>query len=400
MSDEADPPGEHSSGTLHIFLLAVEESGDQLGAALMRALRQRTGKAVRFSGVGGHKMAAEGLVSLHSIDDFSIMGVSAIPARLPRIVRHLRETLRAVRELRPDALVVIDSPGYSLWVAQFVRRKNRGIKIIDYVSPSVWAWRPSRARSMRRYIDHVLALLPFEPEAHRKLGGPPCSYVGHPIVEQISQFRPNADEALRRDGKPPVLLALPGSRSGEIRRLAPIFGRAIGMVQDRIGPLEVIVPAPPHHVDRVAAETAAWPVQPRIVTEQADKLAAFRVARAALAKSGTVTLELALAGVPMVAAYKISAFDAFLARRLINVPTVILANLVLGEIVVPELLQEQCTAEALAATLVPVIQDTPERKRQLEAFARLDGILQIGAAAPGLRAADIVLAEIASARVF
>jgi lipid-A-disaccharide synthase len=394
MTGDIGRAAEAASGPLKIFLVAVEESGDQLGAALMRALRQRLGNGVQFAGVGGRKMAAEGLASLHSTDDFSIMGVTAIPRRLPAILRHLRETLRAVREQRPHALVVIDSPGYSLWVAHYVRRADPTIKIIDYVSPSVWAWRPSRARSMRRYVDHVLALLPFEPEVHRRLGGPPCSYVGHPIIEQVAQFRPNAEEARRRLAAPPVIVVLPGSRSGEIQRLAPIFGETIGRVCDRLGPLEVVVPVAPHLLERVNAATASWPVRPRIVTEQADKQAAFRIARAALAKSGTVTLELALAGVPMVVAYKVSAIDAWVMRRVATVPSVVLANLVIGENVVPELLQEECTSERLAAALVPVIEDTAERRRQVEAFARLDGIMQIGAAAPALRAADIVLAEL------
>jgi lipid-A-disaccharide synthase len=389
LSRQSDRP----AGMLKVFLVAVEESGDQLGAALMRALRQRAGDAVQFSGVGGRRMAAEGLASLHSTDDFSIVGFSAVPRRLPKIWWHYRQTLRAVRAGQPDILVIIDSPGYSLHVARAVRRQNPRIKIIDYVSPSVWAWRPSRARSMRRYIDHILALLPFEPEVHRKLGGPPCSYVGHPIIEQVAQFRPTAEETRRRSAPPPILVVLPGSRSGEIHRLAPVFGEAVARVRERVGPLELILPTAPHLLERVTAEVASWPVRPRIVTEQADKLAAFRVARAALAKSGTVTLELALAGVPMATAYKGSALDAWLARRLVNVPSIILANLVIGENVVPEFLQEECTPERLAGALVPLIEDSPERRRQIEAFARLDGIMQIGAAAPASRAADIVLAE-------
>ena len=378
------PPG------LKVFLVAVEESGDQLGAALMGALRRRT-SAIAFSGVGGRKMSAEGLVSLHSTDDFSIMGFTAIPQRLPAIVRHLRQTLRAVRAQRPDVLIVIDSPGYTQWVARFVRRADPSIPIVGYVSPSVWAWGPSRARSMRRYIDHVLALLPFEPEVHRRLGGPPCSYVGHPIVEQIAQLRPAPDELERREARPPVLLVLPGSRSGEILRHGAIFGDAIGRVHDRLGAFDVVVPTVPHLLDQVTGTIASWPVRPRVVTDHAEKLAAFRIARAALAKSGTVTLELAVAGVPMVAAYKVSAFDAWLGRRLVSVPSAILANLVIGENVVPELLQEACTPERLAAALIPVIENTPERRRQVEAFTRLDAIMEIGAGAPASRAVDIVL---------
>ncbi len=382
------------AGPLKLFLVAVEESGDQLGAALMRALRQRLGSKVEFSGVGGRKMQAEGLASLHPVDDFTIIGVSAVPRLLPLAWKRLRQTLKAIDELKPHGLIVIDSPAYSLWVAYFAKRANPAMTVIDYVSPSVWAWRPGRARSMRGYVDHVLALLPFEPDAHRRLGGPPCSYVGHPIVEQAASFRPDEAERQRRAAAPPVILALPGSRSGEIARLAGIFGEAIGLTRDRLGPMEVVVPAPPHLADRVRELTSSWPVIPRIVTDHSEKLATFRIARAALAKSGTVTLELALAGIPMVAAYRVSAFDAFIARQLIRVPSVILANLVIGENVVPELLQENCTPPRLAEALELLIRDTPDRQRQIEAFNRLDEILQIGAAEPARRAADIVIAEI------
>jgi lipid-A-disaccharide synthase len=380
-------------GPLKLFLVAVEESGDQLGAALMRALRQRLGAGVTFSGVGGRKMQAEGLASLHPVDDFTIIGFTAVPRLLPIAWKRLRQTLRAIVGANPHALIVIDSPGYSLWVAYFAKRANPALKVIDYVSPSVWAWRPGRARSMRRYIDHVLALLPFEPEAHSRLGGPPCTYVGHPIVEQATSFRPDAAERQRRDAAPPVIVALPGSRSGEITRLAGVFGEAIGLIRDRTGPMEVVVPVPTHLADRVRAAVASWPVAARIVTDHSEKLAAFRTARAALAKSGTVTLELALAGVPMVAAYRVSALDAWLTRRLVSLPSVILANLVIGENVVPELLQEDCTPQRLADALEPLIRDTPARRRQIEAFSRLDAIMQIGTAAPARRAAEIVLAE-------
>src|SRR5262249_11192672 len=246
--------------------------------------------------------------------------------------------------------------------------------IVEYVSPSVWAWRPGRARVIRAYIDHILALLPFEPEVHRRLGGPPCTYVGHPLIQEIGDLRPSGAEAQRRLATPPVLLVLTGSRMGEIKRLLSTFAGAVGLVREQIGPLEVVVPTVPHLVDPITASTAQWPVRPRIVVEEADKRAAIRIARAALAKSGTVTLELALAGVPMVGAYKVSAIEYLLAGRAIvrRLPSIILANLVLGENVVPQLLQHDCTAQNLACALTPLFGDTPQRRRQLEAFIRLD----------------------------
>jgi lipid-A-disaccharide synthase len=393
MTAQASRPAGDRSG-LEIFLVAAEESGDRLGGALMRALQQRASVPVRFSGVGGREMTAAGLDSLLPIDDFSIIGFAAIPRRLPRVLHHLITTVRAVLKRRPHALVIIDSPGYTLWVARFVHWFDSSIPIVDYVSPSVWAWRAGRAKSMRGYIDHVLALLPFEPGVHQRLGGPRCSYVGHPLIEEVARLRPNESEAMRRRAEPPVVLAMPGSRSGEVDRLAAIFGETLALVQQRVGPIEVVVPTVAHLLPRVKKATATWPIQPRIVVEQADKQAAIRIARAALAKSGTTTLELAVAGVPMVAAYKVSALEGRVIQRLVQVPSYILANLVIGENVVPELVQEECTPERLADALVPLIGDTPQRRKQVDAFSWLDSIMEIGSRAPAARAADIVLGSI------
>ena len=374
----------------HVFLVAGEDSGDRLGAALVAAIRRRAPNA-RFSGVGGPQMAAQGIASLFPLGDLAIIGFAAIPAALPKILRRIRETADAVVAARPDVLVIIDSPEFTHRVARRVRAQAPTILIIDYVCPSVWAWRPGRARAMRGYVDHVLALLPFEPEAVRKLGGPDCTYVGHPLGERAGRLRPNPDDVRRRVADPPVLLILPGSRGSEIRRMAGVFGDAAALVAARAGALEVVVPAVPRLGAAVKATVAAWPIPARVVTDPDEKDAAFRVARAALAKSGTSTLELAVAGIPMVAAYKVSLFEEAVARLLLKVDTVILANLVLGENVVPQLLQRDLTPQNLAAALIPLLGDNPERRRQIEAFARLDRLMQIGEAAPSDRAAAVVL---------
>jgi lipid-A-disaccharide synthase len=372
-------------------MVAGEESGDRLGAALMRALKERLDGAVQFAGVGGREMAREGLASPFPIDDLAIIGFAAIPRRLPVILRRIRETADLVLAGRPDVLVIIDSPEFTHRVARRVRTAAPAIPIIDYVSPSVWAWRPGRARAMRSYVDHVLALLPFEPEAHRRLGGPPCTYVGHPVIEELTQLRPDAEEARRRLAEPPVVLVLPGSRSGEIRRLLGTFGEAMAIVAARRAPPEIVLPTLPHLLERIKAATAGWTVAPRVVTEAADKQAAFRRARAALAKSGTVTLELALAGVPLVAAYKVSLIEEIVGRLAIKVSTAILPNLILGESVVPEFHQRMCTPQNLADALIPLLSDGPERSRQIDAFGRLDAKLNCGAASPSRHAAEIVL---------
>jgi len=363
------------AGRLAVFLVAAEESGDRLGAALMDALARQHSGALSFAGVGGGAMAAAGLESLFPIEELTIIGLASIPRRLAMILRRIRQTAAAIIAARPDVLVIIDSPDFTHRVARRVRAAAPSIPIVDYVSPSVWAWRPGRARAMRAYVDHVLAILPFEPAVHRKLGGPPTTYVGHPLAEQVKALRPDA-----------------GSRPAEIRRLLGPFGAALELVRHRAGNIELMLPSIAAVLQEVRNATVDWPVAPRVIVDPEEKLRAFRVARAALAASGTVTLELALAAVPTVAAYRVAGWEAAIARRLIRVPSVILANLVLGENIVPELLQDACVPERLAAALFPLLCDGPERRRQLEAFARLDQIMEIATAQPSRRAAEIVLA--------
>ncbi len=380
---------------MNFFIVAGEESGDRLGAALIAALRRARPNA-RITGVGGSHMAAEGVPSLFPLGDLAIIGFSAILSSLPRILRRITEVADAVIAANPDVLVIIDSPEFTHRVARKVRARAPHIRIVDYVCPSVWAWRPWRARAMRSYVDQVLALLPFEPAAMQRRGGPPTDFVGHPLAERVSELRPDAEEARRRLSDPPLLLVLPGSRGGEIRRMAEVFGATLGYVATHAGALEVVVPSVPRLEGAVREAVASWPtkswpVPVRIVTDTAEKHRAFRQARAALTKSGTSTLELALAGVPMVAAYKVSWPEEMVGRLLINVQSYILANLVVGTNVVPQFLQYQCTPEALGGALVPLLSDTPERRLQIEAFARLDRIMDIGGIAPSDHAAALVL---------
>jgi lipid-A-disaccharide synthase len=381
-----------------IFLIATEESGDRLGAHLMKVLRQCLGGAVQFEGVGGRSMAREGLTSLFPVEELSIIGLAAVVRQLPKVLRLIRETVGAVMRAQPDILVIIDSPDFTHRVARRVRTRDPSIPIIDYVSPSVWAWRPGRARAMRAYIDHVLALLPFEPEEYRRLHGPPCSYVGHPLTEQLSTLRPGVEEQKRRNEAPPVLLVLPGSRRSEIRHHMAVFGEALDRLQAEGASFDLILPTMPHLLEAVREGVEGWKVKPRIVVGEQEKRAAFRIASAALAKSGTVTLELALAGVPMVTAYRTGAIEAWILMRAINVKSVILANLVVGENVVPEFLQQDCTPENLARGLREILTDSPSRRRQVEAFAKLDGIMSTGNQPPSVRAADIVLTTLRKAR--
>ncbi len=381
-----------------VFLIATEESGDRLGANLMKVLRQRLGGAVRFEGVGGRAMAREGLISLFPIEELSIIGLAAVVKQLPKILRLIRHTAEAVTEASPDVLVIIDSPDFTHRVAKRVRASDPRIPIVNYGSPSVWAWRPGRARAMLTYVEHVMALLPFEPETYRRLNGPPCSYVGHPLTEQLAQLRPGPAEAQRRDEAPPVLLVLPGSRRSEIRHHMAVFGQTLARLRDEGVAFEPVLPTMPHLQEAIAEALKAWPVQPRVVIGEKEKRAAFRIAHAALAKSGTVTLELALSGVPMVTAYRTGSIEAWILRRAIKVNSVILANLVIGDNVIPEFLQQDCTPEKLADGLREVLGDSALRRKQIEAFAKIDEVMSTGNQPPSARAAEIVLATMRKAR--
>jgi len=378
----------------HIFLVAGEHSGDALGAKLMTALNERSEAPLVYSGVGGEQMREMGLRSLFPLSDVAVMGPLAILRQLPRLVRRVYQTVDAALAASPDLVVIIDSPEFTHPIAKRIRRKCPDVPIINYVSPSVWAWRPGRARKMRGYVDHVLALMPFEPEEHARLGGPPCSYVGHPLVEQDAWIRSLDPAGLAQrlgiDRAKPVLVVLPGSRATEVRRLMAPFGETIARLRAQGHDPQVIIPAVSWLRPQIEEALAGWPVRARIIEGAEDKFRAFRLADAALAASGTVTLELGLAGTPMVVGYKVDAVAASL-RFLLNVPSIVLANLVLQDNAFPEFVQQDCTPEKLSTALAPLLADTPERARQREAVARVRAILRAPGDQPSARAAEVSL---------
>jgi lipid-A-disaccharide synthase len=380
--------------TRRIFIVAGEHSGDLLGGKLMAALKAKSETPIVFSGVGGETMEAEGLQSIFPLADVAVMGPLAILARLPKLVRRVYQTVDAGLKSDPDCVVIIDSPEFTHPVAKRIRKRKPLIPIVDYVSPSVWAWRPGRARKMRPYVDHVLALLPFEPEAHQRLGGPPCSYVGHPMIEKLDWINSldQQELAARLGLRPnlPVLVVLPGSRPTEVRHLMQPFGETAARLRERIGEIEIIIPVVESVRPLIEEGLGDWPVRPRLISGESDKFKAFRLATAALAASGTVTLELGLAGVPMVVAYRVDRLAASL-RLLLNVPSVVLANLVIGENVFPEYIQEDCTPEKLSAALEPLFSDTPERRKQLAGLATIADRMLLEGTTPSECAANEVM---------
>ncbi|MCB1312247.1 MAG: lipid-A-disaccharide synthase [Sedimentitalea sp.] len=383
---------------MRVFLIAGEPSGDRLGGALMAGLRQLV-PGIAFDGIGGPQMQAEGLVSRFAMDELSVMGLAEVLPRIAQLKRRIAETAQAVIETLPDVLITIDSPDFCLRVAWQVKAAS-SIRTVHYVAPSVWAWRPGRAAKMARVIDQVLALLPFEPP-YMEAAGMACDFVGHPVVaepqasaDEIAAFRDRFGLADR-----PFLLALPGSRRGEVTRLAPVFGAALGELLRESPDLRLVVPAAGSVAGLVRAEVAGWPGDPVILDPaehpepeaQSWKRAAFRGAEAALAASGTVSLELAAAGTPMVVAYKLNWLTWQLARRMVRLETYTLVNLVSETRAVPECIGPECRPEVIVPRLRAVLA-APEA--QAAAMRLTMQRLGQDGEPPGLRAARAVLARL------
>ena len=387
-----------------LFLIAGEPSGDQLGAALIAGLRQLAAD-VRLDGVGGPAMAAQGFASRFPMEELSVMGVTEILPRLPTLLRRIRETAAAIVEARPDAVIGIDSPDFCLRVDARARAALPGLRVMHYVAPSVWAWRPGRAAKMARVVDHVLALLPFEP-SYMEAAGMTCDFVGHPAAA-VPQATPAEVAAVRAGlGLAPdqrLLVVLPGSRRGEAARLAPIFAETLRRLRAADPSLAAVVPTVGPTTELVAAlmppDAAGWPrlLDPRgLPAAEADarKRAAFAAADAALAASGTVSLELAAAGTPMVIGYRVSWLTGEVARRLLRIDTATLVNLVTETRVVPERFQRDCTPDRLAPDVARLLNDPAAAAAQRAAADAAMVLLGRGGEPPGLRAARSVLGRL------
>jgi len=379
---------------LTLFLIAGEPSGDVLGARLMAALKAMADRPVRFVGVGGERMIAEGLESLFPMAELAVMGVLAALPRLPRLIARIDQTVTAIRDVHPDAIVTIDAPGFCFRVGKRLRRGDhpvRDIPLIHYVAPSVWAWRPGRARKVARFLDHLLALLPCEPPWFER-EGLPCTFVGHSVVEGGAD-RGDGPGFRARHGLAPetrLIAVLPGSRTSELRWLLPDFRGALERLAARYPGLTAVVPVVPHLAGQVRAAVAGWPLPVLVVEGDADKYDAFAAAEVALAASGTVALELALARLPAVIAYRLNAVAGEIYRALISTKYVCLVNILHGREVVPELLQEKCRPDRLAAAVSRLLDDPAARQAQVEALVAVDGWLGAGGPPPSRRAAEVV----------
>ena len=379
----------------NVFIIAGEASGDALGANLMKALIKKTGGKINFHGVLGEKMlkagAKAGAISIFPMSDLSVMGLTEVLPKLPTIMGRIKQTVQAIVQTKPDVIVTIDAPDFCFRVAKKIKKLNPHIPIVHYVAPSVWAWRPGRAKKIAKFVDHLLCLLPFEPKYFTDVGMN-ATFVGHPVIE--SKIGGGDGEDFRKRHSisefAPLLMVLPGSRAGEISRLLPVFGEAVGLLKHTYPQVETVVVTLSVTHDKVSSVAKSWSVKTTIVGED-EKSDAFAASDVALAASGTVALELAMAELPSVIAYKMAPLTAFLAKRLIKAKFANIVNLVLDRPAIPELLLENCNPDKLAAEISELFDSQNARTNQRKAYSEAMAMLGLGTISPGNRSADVVL---------
>jgi len=384
-----------NSTSPNIFIIAGEASGDALGANLMKALIKKTGGKINFHGVLGEKMlkagSKAGAESIFPMSDLSVMGLTEVLPKLPTIMGRIKQTVQEIVQTKPDVIVTIDAPDFCFRVAKKIKKLNPNIPIVHYVAPSVWAWRPGRAKKIAEFVDHLLCLLPFEPKYFSDVGLS-ATFVGHPVIE--SRIGGGDGEDFRKRHSisefAPLLMVLPGSRAGEISRLLPIFGEAVGLLKHTYPQVETVVVTLSVTHDKVSSVAKSWSVKTTIVGED-EKSDAFAASDVALAASGTVALELAMAELPSVIAYKMAPLTAFLAKRLIKAKFANIVNLVLDRPAIPELLLENCNPDKLAAEISELFDSQNARTNQRKAYSEAMAMLGLGTISPGNRSADVVL---------
>lgn len=378
---------------LRLAVIAGEVSGDLLGADLVRALKPMVDGPVELVGVGGEGLEAEGLHSLFDYSELSIMGIAQVLARLPRLIRRIGQTARAVIAAKPDALLIIDSPDFTHRVARKVRKALPDLPIVNYVCPSVWAWKEERAPAMRSYVDHVLAVLPFEPEVMKRLQGPPTTYVGHRLASDGNVLAVRSAQLAKQDGAAATCLLLPGSRASEITRLLPDFAGTMQDLRRRNPDMRFLLPTVPRQEALVRRLVADMPIKPEIAIGPTEKWKAFCEADAALAASGTVILELGLCGIPVVSAYHADWIIRLMHKR-IRIWTAALPNLIADYVIVPEYLNEAIRPGALARWVERLVSPTPERGAMMAGYETVWQRMQTERR-PGESSAAILLSVIA-----
>lgn len=380
-----------------IMMVVGEPSGDLLGAQIMAALKRLTGGAVDITGVGGPAMEAQGLTSLYSIADTSVMGFNEVVPKIPKILARVRQAADYAMETRPDLVVLIDSPDFTHRIGRRLSKRAPDITVVKYVAPQVWASRPKRAEKLAEFVDYLLCLLPFEPPFFESYGLD-TRFVGHPVVERVEKG--NGAGFRARHGIPaeaPVLAVLPGSRSNEVRMILPVFKEAVALLGAEVDGLQTVIVTLDHVRDKVVAGTEKWPT-PLTIVDQDEKSDAFAAADTALAASGTVSTELALAKVPMVIAYRLGWFTYAMFRGLIKVPFISLINLIEKRGVIAELVQDDCTAPDIAAEAEVLLTNEEAARRQVEGCQSALVEMGLGDAPPSERAAQALLDIIAEER--
>lgn len=373
-----------------VFIIAGEPSGDNLAGRLIGALRTMTSDRIRIAGVGGPQSEAQGLKSLFPMRELALIGIAEVVPHLPRLLKRMSQTAATIREMKPDIVVTVDAPSFTLRVANKLR--GSGIPIVHYVAPQAWAWRAGRAKTLGHRVNHLMALLPFEVPFFAE-HGLPTTYVGHPAIESaLAGDGPSFRKSHGIADTAPLLCVVPGSRNSEVRRMLPVFAEAVETLSERYRDLQIVIPVAPNVAETVEAQTRGWPLPVLHVTNPAERFDAFAASDVAMAKSGTVTLELGLARVPMAVAYRVSALTAFIVRRMpIAVQYASLVNLLAEREVVPELLQEDCTAEAVAEKVGTLLGSPEARAEQQEGFAEVLRVLGDADPPPSERAAKVVL---------
>jgi lipid-A-disaccharide synthase len=375
----------------HIMLVVGEPSGDLLGAQIMLALQSLTDNHVRITGLGGDEMTKLGLASLFSLEATAVMGLQEVIPKIPVILRRIREVADYAAKEKPDAVVLIDAPDFTHRVAKRLKKIAPDIPVIKYVAPQVWATRPWRAKKLGRIIDHQLALLPFEPTFFEGYGLP-TTFVGHPAVERIDQG--NAEDFKARHGiseDVTTLAVLIGSRNTEIKYMAETFRETVAMLTKEVEGLHCVLPTVPHVAHKVRALAETWPTPVTVVEGPEEKAGAFAACEVALATSGTVSTELAIANVPTVIAYKLGTLTAYIVLKILNTEYVTLINIIQDKAVMPEFIQHEATPENLSRAVAKLLLSEDERHKQHAEMTLALKEMGMGDEAPSVRAAKAIL---------